>query len=75
MSEFPSSSTPEFEREKALRQVIEQYLPEDAEFLADMDEEDQLGYIYGQLLEMGEDPDVILQEFGITEKDEDEDEV
>jgi len=40
-----------------------------------MDEEDQLGYIYGQLLEMGEDPDVILQEFGITEKDEDEDEV
>ncbi len=70
MSEFLLPSNPELERETALRQVIEQYLPEDAEFLADMDEEDKLGYMYGQLLEMGEDPDEILHEFGVTEEND-----
>ena len=67
MSEVLSQPNPEFDREEALRQLIEQYLPEDVEFLEDMDEEDTPGYVYGQLLEMGEDPDEILQKFGITE--------
>ena len=70
MNEFLSQPNPELERETALRQLIEQYLPEDVEFLADMDEEDKLGYIYGQLLEMGENPDEILREFGVTEEDD-----
>ena len=67
MSEFLSQPNPEFERETALRRLIEQYLPEDVEFLGDMDDEDKLGYVYGQLLEQGEDPDEILREFGVTE--------
>lgn len=72
MSEFISRSNPELEREAALLRVIEQYFPEDTDFLADMDEEDKLGYIYGQLLEAGQDPDEILQEFGVTEEGDNE---
>ncbi len=72
MSEFMSRSNPELEREAALLRFIEQYFPEDTDFLADMDEEDKLGYIYGQLLEAGQDPDEILQEFGVTEEGDDE---
>ena len=67
MSEFISQPNPELERGTALLRVTEQYFPEDVEFLADMDEGDKLGYIYGQLLEMGKDPDEILQGFGVTE--------
>lgn len=54
-------------RGATLGSVIEQYLPDDTEFLADMDEEEKLSYIYGQSLEMGEDPDEVLHEFGVTE--------
>ena len=67
MNEFSPQSNPESERHIALQRIIERFVPEDAEFLSDMDEEDQLGYIYGQLLEMGEDPDATLYEFGVTE--------
>ena len=67
MNEFISQPNPELERGMALLRVTEQYFPEDVEFLADMDEGDKLGYIYGQLLEMGKDPDEILQGFGVTE--------
>lgn len=70
MNELLPQSNPNLERESALWQLIEQYLPEDIEFLTDMDEEDKLGYIYGQLLEMGENPDEILHKFGVTEEDD-----
>jgi hypothetical protein len=33
----------------------------------EMDFDDALGFIYGQLMEIGEDPDTVLQEFGVTE--------
>ena len=68
MNEFLSLSDPEREREAALWRLIEEYFSGDTDFLADMDEEGQLSYIYGQLLEMGKDPDEVLQQFGITEE-------
>ena len=68
MNEFSPQPNPESERQAALRRIIERFVPEDAEFLDEMDEEDQLGYIYGQLLEMGENPDEILHAFGVTEE-------
>lgn len=60
----------EFERAKALAAIIEQYIPEDADFIAGMDEDDAIGYVYGMLLEAGEDPDTILKDFGVTEEGE-----
>lgn len=68
MNEFLPQPDPEREREAALWRLIEEYFSEDTDFLADMDEEGQLGYIYGQLFEMGKDPDKVLQKFGVTEE-------
>lgn len=51
----------------ALAQVVEQYFPEDKEFVMEMDFDDALGFMYGQLLEQGEDPDEVLREMGVTE--------
>ncbi len=70
--QYHPPSDPELERARAFASVVEQYLPEDKEFILDMDEEEALGYVYGMLLEMGEDPDVVLREFGVTEENEDE---
>lgn len=70
MGEIPSQPNPEEMLRRALDRLIETYLPDDKEFLEDMDEPDQLGYIYGRLLEGNEDPDEILAEFGITEKND-----
>lgn len=67
MSEFLSRPNPEFEREAALEGIIEQYFPVDKEFLNGMDFEDALSCVYGQLLDMGEDPDEVLGEFGAIE--------
>lgn len=67
MSEHLPQSDPERERLSGLAQLVEAYFPEDKEFISEMDFEDALGYIYGQLLESGEDPDVILKDFGVTE--------
>ncbi|HET8690317.1 MAG TPA: hypothetical protein VFL81_02680 [Candidatus Saccharimonadales bacterium] len=60
-----------FDREQALADLVENYFPEDAEFLGEMDFDDRLGAVYGQLLELGEDPDAVLTEAGVLE-DEDE---
>lgn len=56
-----------FNRERALANVVENYFPEDAEFLGEMDFDDCLGAVYGQLLEIGEDPATILGEAGVLE--------
>ena len=60
---------PDKEREKlhGLASLMEVYFPDDKEFVLDMDFEDALGFVYGQLLEEGEDPMLILHEFGVTE--------
>jgi len=72
MSEIPQQQGPEFEQESGLWRIVDQYMPEDREFLEDMDMFDRLGYVYGTLLSMDEDPDVILAEFGVTERGGDE---
>lgn len=66
----------EFDREKALDQVIDLYLAEDKEFLSDEhDLEERVGAVYGMLLELGEDPDQILADVGVLEKEDQDDEV
>lgn len=67
MSEFLTQPNNEEERFLRLGQLIDQYLQDDKEFLDDMDEEDKLNYVYGALLEAGENPDMILHEFGVIE--------
>ncbi len=67
MSEYLSQPDLERERIAALGYVIAEYFPEDAELFADMDAQDMLGNVYGQLLVIGEDPDKILEAFGVTE--------
>ncbi|HET6622338.1 MAG TPA: hypothetical protein VFG56_00185 [Candidatus Saccharimonadales bacterium] len=62
----------EFSRERALSGLIHEYFPEDEEFFGEMDFEDRLGAVYGQLLESGEDPDLVLGEAGVLEDDENE---
>ena len=62
----------DYERRQAgLRALVAEYLgADDAEFIDGMDDEaEQIGYVYGLLLGLGEDPDEVLQEFGVTEGD------
>ncbi len=71
MNEYLSPTNPEHERAVGLEQIIELYLTvDDAEFLVDLEPEDRLGYVYGRLLELGADPDLVLAEFGVTEMED-----
>lgn len=70
MTEFRSS--PEEESRSGLELLIDNFFPEDSDFLAGLDEEDKLGAVYGQLLEIGEDPDEVFARYGITDGDENE---
>ena len=66
----------EFDREKALGQVIDLYLSDDKEFLnKGHDLQERVGAVYGMLLELGEDPDQILEDVGVLEKEDRDDEV
>ena len=60
--------TPEqYEHRSALDALLEDYFPDDAEFASDFDDEDKLGFLYGQLNEQGDDADIIFKRYGITE--------
>lgn len=72
MHERLNANNPELEAQRGLAKLIEQYFPEDKEFIMDMDFNDALGFVYGQLLEAGEDPEILLQQFGVTEGGDDE---
>lgn len=65
MSEFPTEPNYEEERLVRLSQLVDRYLPDDRDFFFDMDEEDKLSYVFGALLEAGEDPEEILRNFGV----------
>lgn len=65
----------EFDRERALDSVITEYFADDKDFLAEHEFEDRIGAVYGMLLEVGEDPDVVLGEAGIMEEEDNENEV
>ena len=41
----------------------------DAEPYVDYDTDDLMGAVYGELLEMGEDPDEVFANYGITEQE------
>ncbi len=73
-SEQPSEQHDPYEqaRKEALDTLIDTYLnDDDKEFLLDIpDQGERLEYFYGRSLEMGEDPDTILREYGITEADD-----
>lgn len=56
-----------FDMERALNQVIEDYFQADAEFLYEHDVDERVGAVYGMLLEIGEDPDMILGDAGVLE--------
>jgi hypothetical protein len=70
--QYVPPSDPELERARAFAAVIEQYLPDDTEFILGLDEDEALNYVWGMLLEVGEDPEVVLKEYGVIEEGEDE---
>ena len=67
MSEFLSQPNPEHEMDVSITRLIEDRFPDDIEFLTEMDREEIIGYHYGALLGQGEDPDEVLQKYGVTE--------
>ena len=52
-----------------INRLLETYFPDDVGFILDQlkDEEDVIGFLYGQLLEIGEDPGDVLAQYGILE--------
>ena len=61
----------ERERAKGILEICARFLEQDdVEFIATLDEEETINYLYGRLLNMGEDPDEILERFGVTESEE-----
>ena len=50
-----------------LDEIIAEYFPDDSEFLGDFNDDDLLGYLYGQLIEIGEDPDKVFAKYNIVE--------
>lgn len=70
MNELEPQLNPDeaFERMRSLANLIEQYFPNDKEFILGLDFEEALGFVYGQLLDVNEDPDVILMDCGVIER-------
>lgn len=54
-----------------VHQTLDKYFPEDKLFveMEGMNLDDIVGFLYGQLIEAGEDPDEIFRDFGITEEE------
>lgn len=57
------------ERYVRINRMLEAYFPEDIDFVLQQlhDDEDEMNFLYGQLLEIGENPDEVFAEYGITE--------
>ncbi len=77
MADSEKLSTPENDNEQAsryegLKNIAAEYLDaDDAAFLDELDDEDErISYVYGRLLEQGEDPDEVLQQNGVIENEE-----
>lgn len=59
-----------FERERAdgILEICARFMDqEDVEYIAVLDEQETIDYLYGRLLDMGEDPDEILAQYGVIE--------
>lgn len=72
MSEVLPQSNEDMNRLVAISRLVDHYFPDDKKFMLEQlaDEEDIVTFLYGSLLEIGEDPDEILRTFGITEEKE-----
>jgi hypothetical protein len=61
---------PELEKSElrvCLDAVVEAFFRDDRGLYFEYDDEDLLGALYGALLEIGEDPDEVFEQYGITE--------
>lgn len=67
--EYLPQNSEEMERLLAIDRLIKDYFLEDTQFILEQlkDEEDIVSFLYGQLLESGNDPDEVLTKYGITE--------
>lgn len=54
---------------KSDKDILKLFDAETRKWLAGMEYDDALGYIYGHLLEVGRDPDTCLVNLGILEED------
>ncbi len=74
MSEHLPQTSDDVERLMAMHRVVERYFPDDIKFILEQlhDEEDEISFLYGQLLEIGEDSDEVLIQYGVIERNEDE---
>ena len=61
----------EIQRLLRIDRLVGDYFPEDVDFILRQltDEEDVINFLYGQLLEIGEDPDEVFAQYGITESE------
>lgn len=53
--------------ESILRVCIDFMDQDDVEFITELDEEETINYLYGRLLDMGEDPEELLAKYGVLE--------
>ena len=67
-----SRNSNEIEQRPRIDRLVGDYFPEDVDFIVQQlkDEEDEINFLYGQLLEIGEDPDEVFARYGITESEE-----
>lgn len=71
--EAPRETLPQtpadMERLVRIDRLVNDYFPDDVPFMLEQlhDEQDIIGFLYGQLIEIGEDPDDILALYNITE--------
>lgn len=67
---LPATSN-DMERLVRVDRLVNDLFPDDVPFILEQlhDEDDIMGFLYGQLLEIGEDPDDVLAQYGITEPD------
>lgn len=71
MSEYISGQPEKFAYTDQLLDIVSQYLDAvDAEFMLDLDEQNQIDYVYDRLIERDVDPDFIFREFGIVDAEE-----
>ena len=71
MSEYLPDSNEDINRLLAIQHLVHDKFPDDEKFILEQleDEEDVNDFLYGQLLEIGEDPDEVMQQYGVLEEE------
>lgn len=72
MSEHLPQSNEDLSRLLAIQRLVHDKFPDDEHFMLEelADEQDVNGFLYGQLLEIGEDPDEVMEQYEILEKEQ-----